>query len=132
MRAYEPSGDQLTRLKLLAVFESNFRALPTLSIRMIVPLFPTARIVESFGLYEAQRRCSLVWDVRSLNLSSWYLVICPLLPTSIASFPSLDHAPQRITDSGLTANRLTVRCSLSANLTIMLPGEDRLIAVGTI
>src|SRR6267143_2254583 len=67
MRAYEPSGDQLARLKLLAVFESNFRALPTLSIRMIVPLFPTARIAESSGLYEAQRRCSLVWDIRSLN-----------------------------------------------------------------
>src|SRR6267143_1026572 len=105
MIAQEPSGDQLARLKLLAVFESNFRTLPTLSIRMIVPLFPTARIVESFGLYEAHRRCSLVWEVNSANRSLWYCSIIPLLPTSMAPSPSADHDPHLITRSRGTVMR---------------------------
>src|SRR6267143_2773986 len=105
MIAQEPSGDQLARLKLLAVFESNFRTLPTLSIRMIVPLFPTARIVESFGLYEAHRRCSLAWEANSWNLSLWNCSIRPLLPTNTASSPPPDHDPHLITRSEGTVTR---------------------------
>src|SRR6267378_7146335 len=105
MIAQEPSGDQLARLKLLAVFESNFRILPTLSVSMIVPLLPTARIVESFGLYEAHRRCSLVWEVSSSNRSLWNCSIRPLLPTSTASSPSPDHEPHLITRSKGTVTR---------------------------